>query len=143
MKTYYVYIITNASRSVLYVGVTNNLERRLFEHKTGIVDGFTKKYKCKYLLYFEETTDVQSAIAREKQIKQWNRAKKDALNDTLNPNREDLSASVEMTLGKGLSFRPKQSEVEKSPKKNKGDLSASSLAKTMEDKLVEMTRTDE
>lgn len=98
MRTYFVYILTNAARTVLYVGVTNNLHRRLYEHTNGLVDGFTKKYKCTYLLYFEETSDVEAAIAREKQIKKWNRAKKEALIDTINKTREDLSTSVEMTL---------------------------------------------
>jgi len=97
MREYYVYILTNAARSVLYVGVTNNLQRRLYEHKNSFKDGFTKKYKCTYLLYFETTNDVEAAILREKQIKKWSRAKKEALIDTINKAREDLSASVEMT----------------------------------------------
>lgn len=97
MREYYVYILANATRSVLYVGLTNNLRRRLYEHKNGLQDGFTKKYRCTYLLYFEVTNDVDAAIFREKQIKKWNRAKKEALIDTMNKAREDLSTSVEMT----------------------------------------------
>lgn len=93
------YILTNPSRSVLYIGVTNDLERRVAEHKARTVPGFTAKYNCNYLLYFEETNSPAVAIEREKQLKKWSRAKKEALIDTLNPNREDLSASVEMTGG--------------------------------------------
>lgn len=93
MKTYWVYIVTNAQRTVLYVGMTNNLERRLYEHSERKVTGFTASYRCSYLLYYEETQNVEHAIAREKQIKKWSRAKKEILIDTLNPNREDLSTS--------------------------------------------------
>jgi putative endonuclease len=76
----------------LYVGVTNNLERRLFEHKSKQLDGFTKQYNIDRLVYFEQTSDVLSAIAREKQLKSWNRSKKIALIETVNPTWEDLSA---------------------------------------------------
>ncbi len=75
-RHYFVYILTNNLKTVLYIGVTNDLERRLWEHKNGEVDGFTKKYNVKYLMYFEETGDVESAIRREKQLKGWSRAKK-------------------------------------------------------------------
>ena len=68
MRDYYVYIMTNRSRT-LYTGVTNNLERRVFEHKNHLIEGFTKKYKITKLVYYETTTDVKSAISREKQIK--------------------------------------------------------------------------
>lgn len=80
MNTYYVYIITNKSNSTLYVGVTNNLERRLFEHKNKLVDGFSKRYNLTKLLYFEETSDINSAIEREKQIKAYSRLKKRKFN---------------------------------------------------------------
>ena len=103
MRSFWVYIVTNPSQSVLYIGITNNLERRMAEHKTRAVKGFTQKYNCTYLLYFEETNSPTVAIEREKQLKKWSRAKKEALIDTLNPGREDLSAtppaSVEMTGG--------------------------------------------
>ena len=75
----------------MYVGVTNNLERRVYEHKNKIVDGFTKKYNVSKLVYFESTTDVKSAIAREKQLKGWVRKRKNELVEEVNPTREDLS----------------------------------------------------
>ena len=97
MKSYWVYVMANAGKTVLYVGVTNNLERRVYEHKALSLDGFTKKYKCTELVYFEETSDVTAVIAREKQLKRWSRAKKDWLIDSMNPARQDLSTSLEMT----------------------------------------------
>ena len=91
MKKYYVYIL--ASRSgTLYTGVTNNLERRVLEHKRKLVPGFTKKYDIDRLLYYETTNDVRVAIGREKQIKGWLRAKKEALIKTKNPKWNDLSS---------------------------------------------------
>ena len=75
----------------MYVGVTNNLERRLYEHKNGLFDGFTKKYNVHKLVYYEYTTDVRSAIAREKQIKGWRRSKKNDLINSKNPEWKDLS----------------------------------------------------
>ena len=89
--------MTNPSRSVLYVGVTNNLARRVFEHQHKSIDGFTKKYNVICLIYFETTEDITAAIAREKTIKGWKRSKKEALIDSLNPEREDLSHSLKMT----------------------------------------------
>ena len=76
---YYVYLLTNKNDKVMYVGVTNNLERRVYEHKTKMVPGFTEKYNVNKLVYFEETTDVRAAIAREKEIKKWRREKKNNL----------------------------------------------------------------
>ena len=90
MRDYYVYIMTNRSRT-LYTGVTNNLERRVFEHKNHLIEGFTKKYKITKLVYYETTTDVKSAISREKQIKGWLRAKKIALIEEANQEWRDLS----------------------------------------------------
>ena len=87
---YYVYMLTNKTNKVLYTGVTNNLKRRIYEHKNGLVDGFTKKYNVHKLVYFDYTTDVHSAISREKQIKGWTRAKKDVLINEFNPNWQDL-----------------------------------------------------
>ena len=75
----------------MYVGMTNNLERRLFEHKNKLVDGFTKKYNVNKLVFFEETSDVHVAIAREKEIKKWRREKKNNLVLSLNPQWKDLS----------------------------------------------------
>lgn len=83
-RTYHVYILTNNS-GTLYVGVTNDLERRVGEHRLGIVEGFTKKYRLKRLIYCEETDDVRAALARERQIKKWRRRKKIALVNTINP----------------------------------------------------------
>ncbi len=91
MKQYYIYIMTNRSRT-LYTGVTNNLERRVYEHKQKLIPGFTQKYNITILVYYEETPDIRVAIAREKQIKGWLRSKKIALIELLNPNWEDLSA---------------------------------------------------
>ena len=88
---YYVYFLTNWDDSVLYIGVTNNLPRRLYEHRNGLVDGFTKKYNVHKLVYYEYTNDVYSAISREKQLKKWTRAKKNDLVVKENPEWRDLS----------------------------------------------------
>ena len=69
MYDYYVYILTNWNNKVMYIGVTNNLQRRLYEHKSKLVEGFTKQYNVNKLVYYEHTTDINSAIAREKQLK--------------------------------------------------------------------------
>ena len=90
-KFYYVYIMTNRSKT-LYTGITNNLERRGHEHKRKSIAGFTSKYNITRLVYYEETTDVLSAISREKTIKGWVRAKKLALIESVNPTWQDLSA---------------------------------------------------
>ena len=90
MATYFVYIMASNSR-VLYTGMTNNLERRVFEHKNRLVPGFSATYHCKRLVYFEEGNEVRSAIEREKQIKSWSRAKKIALIQRANPAWNDLS----------------------------------------------------
>lgn len=90
MKQYYVYIMTNKSHT-LYTGVTNNLERRVEEHKSKSISGFTSKYNVTQLVYYEEGNDVNVAIAREKQIKGWLRVKKIALIESINPEWRDLS----------------------------------------------------
>ena len=90
MRQYYVYIMTNRSRT-LYTGVTNNLMRRVYEHKNKLIDGFTKKYNITKLDYYELTSEITSAIAREKQIKGWLRKKKIALIESANPHWKDLS----------------------------------------------------
>ena len=82
--------MSNKNDTTLYTGVTDNLERRVLEHKSGIIPGFTKKYNCNKLVYYEEYSDINQAIEREKQLKHWSRAKKDWLIDTLNPERKDL-----------------------------------------------------
>ena len=91
-NTYYTYIMSNLNNTTIYVGVTNDLERRVSEHKSGLIPGFTQKYNCKKLVYFESFSDIEQAIAREKQLKGWVRKKKDALIDSMNPNRNDLAA---------------------------------------------------
>ena len=90
MKEFYVYIMTNRSRT-LYTGVTNDLERRVYEHKHKLLPGFTQKYNITQLVYYEATSDVRSAIEREKQIKGWLRSKKVALIESINPEWRDLS----------------------------------------------------
>lgn len=87
---YYVYIMTNYSKT-LYTGVTNDLNRRIYEHKQKLIPGFTQKYNITKLVYFEETSNVNAAITREKQIKGWLRAKKITLIESLNPEWNDLS----------------------------------------------------
>ena len=82
--------MTNKS-GTLYTGVTNNLERRIYEHKHHLVKGFTNKYNIDKLIYFEETSDINAAISREKQIKGWLRKKKIALIESMNPEWKDLS----------------------------------------------------
>ena len=91
---YYVYMLTNKNNTVLYTGFTNNLKRRLYEHRNNLADGFTKKYNVHKLVYYEVTNDVNSAIAREKQIKGWTRAKKNALIESENPQWCDLGETV-------------------------------------------------
>ena len=88
---YFVYILSNWDDSVLYIGVTSNLPRRLYEHRNGLVDGFTQKYNVHKLVYYEYTNDVYSAISREKQLKKWNRSKKNWLIQKTNPQWKDLS----------------------------------------------------
>jgi putative endonuclease len=89
-RRYYVYIATNATRT-LYTGVTNDLERRMYEHRNKLFPGFTSKYNISWLVYYEETDDIGVAIMREKQIKGWTRAKKVALIESTNRKWQDLS----------------------------------------------------
>ena len=91
MKTYYVYIVASASR-VLYTGVTNNIERRIEEHRARRLPGFSARYNARELVYVEVFGDIRAAIAREKQIKGWLRTKKIALIESANPHWRDLSA---------------------------------------------------
>ena len=88
---YYVYLLTNQNNTVLYTGVTNDLQRRLYEHKKGINKGFTSYYNVNKLVYFEQFNDSNEAIKREKQIKGWTRAKKNALVNIENTEWKDLS----------------------------------------------------
>jgi putative endonuclease len=91
MRQYYVYILTNKTNKVLYIGVTNNLVRRIFEHKNKLVEGFTKKYNLSKLVYYEVTNDIYSALEREKQLKNWHRDWKINLINNFNPVWADLS----------------------------------------------------
>ncbi len=94
---YFVYIITNKNKTVLYTGVTNNLKRRLYEHEHGIADSsntFTGRYNVHYLLYFEHYQYILDAIAREKQIKGWTRAKKEKIISDFNPNWDFLNEEI-------------------------------------------------
>ncbi|NDJ25215.1 GIY-YIG nuclease family protein [Nostoc sp. B(2019)] len=90
MHEYYVYLMSNKSKT-LYTGVTNDLHRRVYQHKQKLVPGFTQKYNITKLVYYEETSDIKVAIEREKQIKGWLRAKKIALIESVNPEWQDLS----------------------------------------------------
>jgi putative endonuclease len=93
MKQYYVYILCSETKT-LYTGVTNDLVKRIYQHKEGLEEGFTRKYRTNRLVYYEFTGDVMSAIAREKEIKKWRRAKKVRLIHSLNPKWQDLYAQI-------------------------------------------------
>ncbi|MFH1829528.1 MAG: GIY-YIG nuclease family protein [Pseudomonadota bacterium] len=90
-KTYYVYIMTNEYNTVLYTGVTNDIHRRVYEHKNLLIRGFTSKYSIKKLVFFEQTNDIEVAITREKQVKAGPRKKKITLIEEKNPDWNDLS----------------------------------------------------
>ncbi len=92
MREYWVYIISNVNNNVIYIGVTNDLERRIYEHKNKIFKGFSQKYNLSKLVYCESTERIEDAICREKQLKGWRRSKKDELINTINPQLHDLSA---------------------------------------------------
>ena len=91
MNTYYVYMMTNEYNNVIYIGVTNDLARRVYEHKSGLIEGFTKQYNVHKLVWFESCHDVKMAIAREKQLKGWISSKKEELIQKMNPEWKDLS----------------------------------------------------
>ena len=93
MNSYYVYILTNVSNKVLYIGVTNNLERRLYEHKKRLVPGFSAKYNVTKLVYLEQFSRIEDAIINEKKLKGWLRAKKIKLIESKNPTWKDLSTT--------------------------------------------------
>ena len=95
MNSYFIYIVTNVHNTVLYIGVTNDLARRIEEHQFGKIPGFTSKYSCTKLVYFEETSSIDDAIAREKQLKKWNRSKKIWLIETMNVAWQDLYGADE------------------------------------------------
>ena len=93
-KNYYVYIMTNFANTTFYIGVTSNLIKRIYEHENKIIRGFTSKYNLKKLVYFEETSDVNSALTREKQLKNWHRDWKINLIKSKNPNFADLHSTL-------------------------------------------------
>ena len=88
---YFVYILTNWNNKVVYIGVTNNLVRRTYEHKNKLTEGFTKKYNLNKIVYYEEYSDIRIAISREKELKKWRREKKNKLVESINKDWEDLS----------------------------------------------------
>lgn len=90
-RSYYVYILSSKRNGTLYIGVTNNLERRLYEHKNGLTPGFTSKYGVKLLMHYEETSDISAAITREKQLKRLGRQAKLQLIEKMNPDWRDLA----------------------------------------------------
>ncbi len=94
MNTYFVYILASKKHGVLYIGVTNNLKRRIYEHKNGIIEGFTKRYFVKNLVWYDTTDSIESAITREKQMKFWKREWKINLIERTNPNWNDLSDNI-------------------------------------------------
>lgn len=91
MNTYYVYILASKCNGTLYIGITNNLERRIYEQKNNLVKGFTQKYHVHLLVYVEETNSITEALQREKQLKKWNRSWKLGLTEKANPYWEDLA----------------------------------------------------
>ena len=99
-EVFYVYMMTNKGQTTLYIGVTNSLVRRVHQHRSGDVSGFTERYNLNRLVYYEQYTDPRDAIAREKQLKRWRREKKEALIGKMNPTREDL-AEMAAAIQKG------------------------------------------
>ena len=93
---YFVYIISNWNNKVIYVGITNDLRRRVYEHKNKLIEGFSKKYNLNTLVYFEQTNSVRSAIEREKEIKKWRREKKIFLIESMNKDWNDLSVKFNL-----------------------------------------------
>ena len=93
-KSYFVYILTNFEETTFYIGVTSNLQKRIWEHKNKIVEGFTKKYNVDRLVYYEQTEEVETALNREKQLKRWHRQWKINLIKEFNPKMKDLFESI-------------------------------------------------
>ena len=93
-NTYYIYIMSSPNNSTIYIGVTNDIERRIKEHKSGLIPGFTQKYNCCKLVYYEQYSDINQAIEREKKLKKWRREKKEWLIKTMNPDFKDLGDEI-------------------------------------------------
>ena len=91
---YFVYIVTNKNKTVLYIGVTNDLQRRIYEHENGLLSGFTKKYNCHFLVYYEHFQNIEDAISREKEIKKWRRDKKENMIIEFNPEWRFLNNEI-------------------------------------------------
>ena len=91
---YYVYILSNTTHSTFYIGVTSNLQKRIWEHKNKVIEGFTKKYNVNKLVYYEITNSIETAILREKQLKKWHRKWKLNLIKEFNPEMKDLSENL-------------------------------------------------
>ncbi len=96
MKTYYIYILRNKTNNVLFIGMTNDLKRRLYEHKNKLIKGFSSKYNCSKLVYYDASNDVSSIIDLGKKIKKWRREKKISLIEKTNPEWTDLGVSFEV-----------------------------------------------
>lgn len=107
---YSVYILASKRNGTLYIGVTNDLIKRVWEHKNDLVEGFTKKYKVHTLVYYEQTIDVNSALAREKQLKKWNRQWKIQLIESVNPSWEDLYEDIIDSRLHGMTKRPEMTK---------------------------------
>ena len=90
---FFVYILTSYNGNAMYIGVTNDLVRRVFQHKSGLIEGFTKQYRVHKLVYFEQFEDVHAALEREKQLKKWSRTKKNGLVETANPEWKEILLS--------------------------------------------------
>jgi putative endonuclease len=95
MKTYYVYILANRARGMTYIGVTNNLLRRMIEHREGVLEGYTKQFNVHHLVYYQATESIEAAIAEEKRLKNWRKDWKKNLIERENPNWEDLFPALE------------------------------------------------
>ncbi len=94
MNTYFVYILASKKNGTLYIGVTNNLVKRIYEHKNDLAESLSKKYQVHQLVYFEETPEINVALTREKQLKKWNRQWKINLIEAMNPNWDDLYEKI-------------------------------------------------
>ena len=103
---YFVYILTNRPNGTLYIGVTNNLTRRLFEHRQGTANSFARRYNCNHLVWFEHHSEITQAILREKRIKKWNRTWKVQLIEAANPTWDDLAVAQPTGLQRALINTP-------------------------------------